>query len=254
MCFSLGTLAFRLRQWGKPHKKPHHNIKVDLPGLKRSHLFLYSLFFVSVLVFAGSVALPKASANGVYEPHFVFKHNGHVVTFLDVTVSSTFELEVCIDSIPQGYSMVGFLVRIKWTPISQLEVTGVFPNPGGQFQTYLSNALGESQQQHKDISTKSLSLYKVRFHCLTEGTCTITFRAPLPPSIDIQLDAGGATEEYTIDPTPLVCNQHPPGPSTPYHYVGGELFSANKLVVLSPYLALFGVVAVAAVALKRRKD
>ena len=225
---------------------------MDLPGLKRSHLFLYSLFFVSILVFAGSVALPKASANGVYEPHFVFKHNGHVVTSLDVTVSSTFELEVCIDSIPQGYSMVGFLVRIKWTPISQLEVTAVLPNPGGLFQTYLSNALGESQQQHKNILTKSLSLYKVRFHCLAEGTCTITFRAPLPPSIDIQLDAGGATEEYTIDPTPLVCNQHPPGPSTPYHYVGGELFTADKLAVLSPYLALIGVVAVGAIVAKRK--
>jgi len=213
------------------------------------------LFFVSILVFAGSVALPKASANGVYEPHFVFKHNGHVVTSLDVTVGSTFELEVCIDSIPQGYSMVGFLVRIKWTPISQLEVTGVLPNPGGLFQTYLSNALGESEQQHKNILTKSLSLYKVRFHCLAEGTCTITFRAPLPPSIDIQLDAGGATEEYAIDPTPLVCNQHSgPPPEGPNNHVGGEVFSANKLVVLSPYLALIGIVAVAAIVIKRRRN
>ena len=42
-------------------------------------------------------------------------------------------------------------------------------------------------------------------------------------------------------------------PSNPYHYVGGELYSANKLAVLSPYLALIGVVAVAAVVIKRRK-
>ncbi len=45
-------------------------------------------------------------------------------------------------------------------------------------------------------------------------------------------------------------------PSNPYHYVGGELFTANKLAVLSPYLALIGlagVVVSAAVLVKRRR-
>jgi len=37
-------------------------------------------------------------------------------------------------------------------------------------------------------------------------------------------------------------------------FVGGEVFSTNKLAVLSPYLALFSVVAVAAIVVKRRKD
>jgi len=41
-------------------------------------------------------------------------------------------------------------------------------------------------------------------------------------------------------------------PSNPYHYVGGELFTANKLAVLSPYLALIGVVAVGAIVAKRK--
>ena len=42
-------------------------------------------------------------------------------------------------------------------------------------------------------------------------------------------------------------------PSNPPQHVGGELFSANKVAVLSPYLALFSVVAVAAVIVKRRR-
>jgi len=33
---------------------------------------------------------------------------------------------------------------------------------------------------------------------------------------------------------------------------GGELFSANKLALISPYLALISVVAVAAVVVKRK--
>ena len=43
-------------------------------------------------------------------------------------------------------------------------------------------------------------------------------------------------------------------PSGPSGYVGGELSSANKLAVLSPYLALISIVAVAAFALKKRKN
>jgi len=42
-------------------------------------------------------------------------------------------------------------------------------------------------------------------------------------------------------------------PTSPPGYVGGELFSANKLAVLSPYLALIGVVALAAFLVRRRK-
>ncbi|OGD54499.1 hypothetical protein A3K80_08845 [Candidatus Bathyarchaeota archaeon RBG_13_38_9] len=38
----------------------------------------------------------------------------------------------------------------------------------------------------------------------------------------------------------------------PYHYVGGEVFSANKLAILSPYLALFSVVAIAAIIVGRK--
>ena len=40
--------------------------------------------------------------------------------------------------------------------------------------------------------------------------------------------------------------------ATPYNYVGGELFAANKLAVLSPYLALIGVIAVASIVAKRK--
>ncbi len=45
----------------------------------------------------------------------------------------------------------------------------------------------------------------------------------------------------------------PSPPSGPSGYVGGEVFSANELAVLSPYLALISIVAVAAVVIKRRK-
>jgi len=49
-------------------------------------------------------------------------------------------------------------------------------------------------------------------------------------------------------------SKRPPSePPTPPQHVGGELYSANKLALLSPYLALISVVAVAAVLVKRRR-
>jgi hypothetical protein len=50
------------------------------------------------------------------------------------------------------------------------------------------------------------------------------------------------------DPTPSQV------PSNPYHYVGGEMFAANKSAVLSPYLALIGLIAIlSVVAVKRNR-
>ena len=66
----------------------------------------------------------------------------------------------------------------------------------------------------------------------------------------------GGTEEIGVD---FAFRTYAPGsasPPNPHHYVGGELFSADKLAVLSPYLALMGlagVVASTAVVMKRRR-
>jgi hypothetical protein len=62
----------------------------------------------------------------------------------------------------------------------------------------------------------------------------------------------GSYSNYALTLWSGVAKQRLPVPSTPQH-VGGELYSANKLAVLSPYLALLSVVAVAAVLVKRRK-
>ena len=53
----------------------------------------------------------------------------------------------------------------------------------------------------------------------------------------------------------VVEQREPTTPSGPSGYVGGEVFSANKLAVLSPYLALIGLVGVIStvVAVKRRR-
>jgi len=88
---------------------------------------------------------------------------------------------------------------------------------------------------------------------------TLTFRCLSQGSSLVTLDIGFLRiAGQTVNPPDFVltCNQLSRATSNPYHYVGGELFTANKLAVLSPYLALIGlagVVASAAVVTKKRR-
>jgi len=223
--------------------------------LKKSPLFLYSLLLVSVLVFSGYVALPKASGTLDYYVLFVFKHNGQTITSIDTAVGSTYDLEVCIDNIPQGWSMTSFGVNFSWTPISKLEVVSIDPSipvPPGTFDAEWYNSLGKGNAVREGINTKTLSLFVIRIHCLDEGTATMTFVDPGRGAIDIRQDGTDTYVTGVIPPATLVVNQHAAPPSGPSGYVGGELFSANKLAVLSPYLALISVVAVAAVVVRKK--
>jgi hypothetical protein len=234
----------------------------DLPVLKKSHLFLYSLLLVSVLVFAGAATLPKASA--VYLPQFVFKMNGQPISSLDVNVCSTFDLEVCINNLPLGYSLVGFYVTFGWVAIDQLEIVNMKSTVEGDTEEIIwSNDEGWATfAWGYPRGLQITSLFTVTFHCRASGTSTITFRAPLqattgalslPGSIDIQTGTE-PPEYYAIGDTLLVCNQHAPAPTeTPTNHVGGVLYSANKLSVLAPYLiGIFSIAAVAAVVVRKK--
>jgi hypothetical protein len=92
------------------------------------------------------------------------------------------------------------------------------------------------------------------FRCLGVGSAPLN----LPTTVTEQGGStytafvNGVVEVYDLSFEKGAVSQIAPSPpSTPYH-VGGEVFSANKLAVLSPYLALISVIVVAAVAVKRK--
>ena len=84
-------------------------------------------------------------------------------------------------------------------------------------------------------------------------------------NVNLGLDTGSSYGRSYYATSPPSWNSYPgnfiiraevdpimkPVPSGPQH-VGGEIFAANKLAMLSPYLALIGLVAVAAIFAKRR--
>ena len=86
----------------------------------------------------------------------------------------------------------------------------------------------------------------IHFRCLKSGVGTI--QIPFASWMD---DVGGFQLSFDVVLGATVSQIRGSTPN-PYHYVGGELFTPNKFAVLSPYLALFSVVAVAAVLVKRK--
>lgn len=66
-----------------------------------------------MLMFSG-LSFPVLG-NGV-PPSLGFEHNGFTVDTLDVTVSTTFTLDILIEEITEGYGMVGFQLIITWNP------------------------------------------------------------------------------------------------------------------------------------------
>ena len=112
------------------------------------------------------------------------------------------------------------------------------PGPGDQF----FNVMAMTPRFTGDAYWWSL-----RFQCLAAGTASLSM-------INAEWrDDNDAYSFSTVSGATVQQNAPQTTPPTPRH-VGGEVFSANKLAVLSPYIALIGVVAIAAVAFKKRNN
>jgi hypothetical protein len=157
--------------------------------------------------------------------------------------------------------MTAFEFQVVWDPAMMELVSHDFlaDDKGWQID---KDAVKEGEGQYQclthaisagswDIDAKWLTL---EFHSLAEGSTTIHALDLYTGTGTVWLSDGVTTQTVPFDSDEITVNQHQPGPPAgPSGYVGGEVFSANKLAVLSPYLALISIVAVAAVLVKRRK-
>ncbi|MEM2942914.1 MAG: hypothetical protein QXT81_05790 [Candidatus Bathyarchaeia archaeon] len=243
----------------------------------RSKISLAAL--TSILVVAMLQPVARVDALAPYSG-FYLKHNGSPVTSIEVPVCTTFTLDFWIhlpDDLPQGQGMVSFDARFSWDP-SQVEITGFseeasWGGPRGSWGAYVEPSIGQAQPRVDEINAQGWFDYygkfnyygagspwttdalwgSFTFHCRGEGTSIITVTSPAGATIYIGDDESTPTP---VDPGTyeVTCNQYQPQPTptTAPRPVGGEVFAANKFVVLSPYIALISVVAVAAVVIKRK--
>ncbi len=202
--------------------------------MKLSRAILPGIFMM--LMFSG-LSLPVLG-NGV-PPSLGFEHNGVVTSTLDVTVSTTFTLDILIKDITAGYGMVGFQLIIEWNPALMELVKFVEADEFGEsrpWDTYHNELSGKIEYFGTGEEwTTDASWARTTFHCLKAGTSEITVYAPPILSIDLVPLEGGIRVSLEVGPVALTCNQQEPRPG------GGIVAPVNKLELLAPYLALAGL-------------
>ena len=214
---------------------------------------IVSIIGIILLVTLLSSGLNKpVMANG---PYWDIEQNGSPIQNLNVPVSSTFTVEIWIRDIPDGDYIDNILLHVYWNP-EMIELVdyqkGYDFNWDAESITYfegLDDLLGFVGIEYYTLAiggyglTEDARCLLLTFHCLHEGISPITL---------------GNENSYLrfnqlgqVDPMPfvLITNQV-------YNPVGGITTSTNKLEILTPYIALAGLIAVVSTVyiIRRRKD
>ncbi|WP_455369835.1 hypothetical protein [[Eubacterium] cellulosolvens] len=166
-----------------------------------------------------------------------------------VNVSTEFDIIIWIRNIYPGYGMVWFDLQAQWDPNDleyiECEFLRAADWQGGCGNTppgYWTGLAGGP------IETEDYAWFRIRFHCLREGAAPITIT-----SVDtVWLKPLGGGVEFHSFPEPVTVTIQ----QVEYTPVGGISTSVNKLEILTPYLALAGLIAAisAIYVVKRRKD
>lgn len=188
-------------------------------------------------------------------PTMNIEQNGSPVSSIDVPVSSEFTLEVWVRNIPQTHPLIGLDFTVTWDNTQVEYLYHTTQNHGFQYTEGPADPKAAGNLYFTAPTDPGIPVteddwwVRITFHCLDQGTSDITIT-----SIDTIYLMDNGNPPIAVNPADHVvtCNQFQRAPSKPYHYVGGEVFTVNKLAVLSPYLALIGVVAVAAILAKRK--
>jgi len=199
--------------------------------------------------------------NGVI---FTLEQNGAAIFSVDVPVSSEFTVEVWVRNIPYPeWGVIGLEFAITWDNMQVEYLYHTIQDHG--FQYFVGPADPKAAgylylNVPFDTGVTPVIVddwwMSITFHCLAEGSSTIetlTVEEEIPEVIYLY---EGSTILY-INPPPyeVTCNQRQPPPDPTAGYVGGELFSTDKLAILAPYMVLIGliVVAVTTVLVKHRR-
>ena len=209
----------------------------------RLHRLLLPTLLLTVIV--SGLSLPVSAPNGDI-PHLTSEPQ-----FINVPVSSTFDVEIWIRNLKLG-PMVGLQIYVKWDTAMMEYVSHTFHTHGWSF-TYQAVApesgeiilSAEPEEGNPPISGDEKWI-TITFHCLAEGTSTIQ----LASADTIWILDNGEPSGYVPDIFETTVNQVEPAP------VGGVLMTVNKLEILTPYIALAGLIAAVSTVyvIKRRKD
>ena len=173
-----------------------------------------------------------------------------------VNVSTEFDIIIWIRDIPAGWGMTGFDVEVKWDP-NDLEFieceflgdgrpgwdggcgadTGIGGGGGSDFRSFPASRW-----------TEDAAWLRFRFHCLREGPSIIAVGSLEDLTIFLE-DSGGSVFPTDPEPVEVTVEQG-------FGAVGGITAPVSKLEILTPYIALAGLIAAVSTVyfVTRRKD
>lgn len=224
--------------------------------------FILPITFALILFTGMLLPYSGGNENGVI---FTLEQNGTAISSVDVPVSSEFTVEVWVRNIPYPeWGVIGLEFAITWDKTQveylyhkiqdhgfQYFVGPADPKAAGYLHLNVPYDTGVTPVIFDDW------WMNITFHCLTEGSSTIEtliVEEEIPEVI--YLYEGSIILNINPPPYEVTCNQRQPPPGPIAGYVGGELFSADKLAILTPYLVLASLIlAVSTVyIIKRPKD
>ncbi len=173
-----------------------------------------------------------------------------------VTVSTEFDIIIWIRDIPSGWGLVYLDIGTDFDPndLEYIECEFLGDGRPGWTGNCFLNSPGSAEGGGSDARifpasrwTEDAAWLRFRFHCLREGPAPITVSRY--EFLYIENLADGRRDNVFLEPVTVIVNQIEPAP------VGGVASPINKLEILTPYLALTGlIIAVSTVyVIKRRK-
>ncbi|WP_455369685.1 hypothetical protein [[Eubacterium] cellulosolvens] len=171
-----------------------------------------------------------------------------------VVVSTEFDVIIWIRDIQSGWGLTEFYIQVNFDPNDIEFIDSEFLDPdgsggwiGGGNIIELGKWNGDGQSGGLfDVWTEDRAWFVLTFHCLRAGPTPITVTSPPTGTIVLLPIGGGSPVFLEPEPVTVIVNQVSP--------VGGISTPTNKLTILSPYIALAGlIITVSAVMIKKRK-
>jgi hypothetical protein len=210
--------------------------------LKKWSKFILPSMLIALMVLA--FAEPVSAPNGNPLPPGVSKP---VLTLekvpASIAPSSIFQVEVWIRGIPDGYDLESFECQV-WFDATLVERVDIetFPKSGfvtsafppDMFRVFISAWWENGNPEFGEDAVWAI----ITLHCLGVGESMITVEAQDESGVPYTIYLTDGAQTFHVDPPPysVPCNQRYP------QSVGGIYASNNKLSILTPYIALVGLI------------
>lgn len=211
----------------------------------RLHKFLIPALLVGLLI----IGFSKPVTGQVGPPNLMVDP-----TSISTRVSTEFSIDIWITDIPENNRMERAYIRVTWLR-ADMERVGEETNQPGTWAVSGLMAPPSIPLPPEDwisfeftpnngiVITEDRRWATITFHCLAEGTTTILVEG----EADMATGAAGP-QTFVLDPIEVTVYQS--------DTVGGISIPVNKLAILTPYIALAGLIAVVSTVymIKKRKD